>query len=126
MKCLFLFINLLNFLPLFNLSNKLEKECVYEDVIAVNNDSYVGLYGTDSELVINDEIFVLNGYTVNTLVDSINNIYLVCNNLNSSTIIIFNKFSKTYELFCLEDTYIDKIYDINKSIFIIVSLYQMV
>ena len=122
MKCLFLFINLLNFFPLFTLSNKLEKECGYEDVIAVNSESYVGVYKTDSELVINDEVFLFEGYTVNTIVDSINNIYLVCNDLNSSTIIMFNKFSKTYELLCLDDTYIDKIYDINKSIFIIGSM----
>ena len=112
MKCLFLFINLLNFIPLFTLTNKLEKECIYEDVIAVNNYSYVGVYKTDSELVINDEVFLFEGYTVNTIVDSINNIYLVCNDLNSSTIILFNKFSKTYEINLLDDTYIDKIYDI--------------
>ena len=87
MKCLFLFINLLNFIPLFTLTNKLEKECIYEDVIAVNTESYVWVYKTDSELVINDEVFLFEGYTVNTIVDSINNIYLVCNDLNSSTII---------------------------------------
>ena len=59
MKCLFLFINLLNFIPLFTLSNKLEKECVYEDVIAVNNYSYVGVYKKDSELVIKVKIGIM-------------------------------------------------------------------
>lgn len=122
MTSLFLFINLLSFSPVFNQEIVLEEEVVYEEVIAVGEEEYVGINDENSYLYFDNNIYTFEGYLVSSLVESVNSIYLCCNSKSVSTIITFNKFNKTTSYQTFEDIFIEKIYDINSSIYLIGSI----
>lgn len=120
-----MFVCLLNILSVFSFNSSftqekvLEKEINAEKILAVNEMSYVTILDNNSYLYYDDLEYEIENRTICNVLDSINNIYLVCNNEEFVEILIFNKFNKTIVSKTIDNVDLVNIYDINNSLYLI-------
>lgn len=123
-----LLIYLFNILSVFNFNSNFTQEEVIKNeekidsIIAINETSYVKLLDGNSYLCYENEEYVIDNLIVNKSLDTINNIYLFCNNNYGITIYMFNKFSKEISLYTFNDVYVENVYDINNCIYLVGSI----
>lgn len=122
MRMLFCLLNILNvfsFNSNFTQEKVLEKEISVEKILAVNEISYVSVIENDSYLYYDDLEYEIENRTICNVLDTINNIYLVCNEEEFVEIFIFNKFNKTIVSKTIYNMYLENIYEINNSLYLI-------
>lgn len=121
---LFNFLNVFNFNSTYNTEVVLESLVDVENIYSVNEECYITNVDNSSYLSYLDEEYFIENYTISKTLDTINNIYLVASNKNCTTIITFNKFNKKITYKAYDGLYIENIYDINDSIYIIGNEYN--
>ena len=94
-----LFLYLFNILSIFNFGSNFTQKEIYAynqealDVISISDKAYVIIGEYDSYLYYENVEYILDDYVINKTLDTLNNIYLVCNNEDSIMVIVFNKFN---------------------------------
>jgi hypothetical protein len=122
--CLLNFLSVLNFNSNFNQEEIIKNNHEVDDVVAVNDKSYVSISGDDSYFYYANEEYLFDNCLIYETLDTINNIYFLCNDDNNTLVYVFNKFNKNIDNKILENIEINRLYDINNSLYLVGSHYN--
>lgn len=127
MKMFFLifnFLNIFNFGCNYNFETVVSNNLNANNICAVNEASCVTTYNTDSYLYYEEKEYIIKNCVVTKTLETINNIYLISNSENNSNIVVFNKFNKSLTYKSFDGLFIENIYEINNSIYVIGNEYE--